>query len=127
MHLEVKHSSTGFLIPFDMSQIPFEPKRSFFVKNSQENDIRGRHAHQGEEHFLICLNGSVNVEKEDINGTDKFTLNQGDTYYQKELEWLVLEYTQPNTSLLVFADTLYDESNYIRDYEQYKKIIKDQK
>ena len=123
MHLEVKHNPTGFLIPFDMSQIPFEPKRSFFVKNNNANDIRGRHAHQGEEHFLICLNGSVNIEKEDKRGTDKFTLKQGDTYYQKELEWLTIEYLEENTCLLVFADCLYAENNYVRDYDQFKTII----
>ena len=127
MRLEVKKNPTGFLIPFDISQMPFNPKRSFFVKNNQANDIRGRHAHQGEEHFLICLNGSINVSKEDKNGIEKFTMEQGDTYYQKELEWLTLEYLEANTCLLVFADALYDESNYIRDYEEYKNILKGQK
>jgi len=124
MQFEIKKNSNGFLIPLEMDKVPFDIKRAFFVQNLKPGDIRGNHAHKGEEHFLICLNGSINVTKEDINGTSKFTLETGSSYYQKELEWLVLEYTQPNTSLLVFADALYDEANYIRDYEQFKKIIR---
>jgi hypothetical protein len=123
MQLEVKQNSNGFLIPCEIDRLPFKPERFFFVQNVEPGDIRGNHAHQNEEHYLICLNGSVNVTKEDRSGIVKFTMNRGEVYHQKELEWLILEYIESNTSLLVFANSKYTEDNYIRDYKEFKKIL----
>jgi dTDP-4-dehydrorhamnose 3,5-epimerase-like enzyme len=127
MQLEVKEANTGYLIPFNISDIPFEAKRCFFVQNNKAGDIRGNHAHINEEHFLICLSGHVKITKESSSGVEEFTLSSGQVLYQKELEWLRLEYISDNTSILVFADALYEESNYVRNYEDFRNMIKDRK
>ena len=114
MPFEIKENNTGYLIPFNISDIPFTPKRCFFVTNNNLGDTRGNHAHINESHFLI---------KENKDGVEEIILTKGQTLHQKELEWMQLEYIENNSSILVFADELYTEENYIREYKKFKEIV----
>ena len=124
MLLECKENKTGYLIPISFDKLPFEPKRAFFVTNKNEGDIRGNHAHINEEHFLVCLSGSVKIKKQNKNGIEDMVVKKTETLYQKQLEWLKIEFLEKNTTLLVFSNSEYTEENYIRDYDKFIEIIK---
>ena len=123
MPFEIKENNTGYLIPFNISDIPFTPKRCFFVTNNNLGDTRGNHAHINEDHFLICLGGKIKLTKENKDGVEEIILTKGKTLHQKELEWMQLDYIENNSSILVFANELYTEENYIREYKKFKEII----
>tara|TARA_R110002020_G_scaffold330261_6_gene545949 strand:- start:414 stop:797 length:384 start_codon:yes stop_codon:yes gene_type:complete len=127
MLLDVKNSETGCLIPFELSSLPFIPKRFFVVSNNNAGDIRGNHAHINEEHFLICISGTVLVQKESKSGKENIYLKKGNCIHQKELEWYTITFIEKNTSLVVFANHEYTEENYIRDYGEYKKQVENKK
>ena len=124
MLLETKESKTGYLIPIDFDRLPFEPKRAFFVTNKNKGDIRGNHAHINEEHFLVCLSGCVKIKKQNKDNIKTITVRKAESLYQKELEWLRIEFLEKNTTLLVFSNSEYTEKNYIREYDKFLEIIK---
>ena len=123
MRIDVKENETGYLLPLSLKELPFVPKRFFVVKNKIKNAARGNHAHVNEEHMLICLNGLIYIKHEDSNGVGEVILKTGEFFHQRELQWLNLNFLEENTMLLVYANTEYDEKNYIRDYDHFKKMI----
>ena len=123
MQIDVKENESGSLLPFSLQNLPFAPKRFFVVKNKFQYAERGNHAHINENHFLICLGGTININYEDSAETGSVMLKHGDCFYQKELQWLKLVFEEENSCLLVFADSEYTEKNYIRDYYDFCKII----
>lgn len=124
MQIDVKENLTGWLVPIDFSNLPFEPKRLFVVKNKNAGDIRGNHAHVNEEHMLICLSGEIKITKQSKEGKTNIHLKANDFLHQKELEWLQLEFLDDQTSLLVLASEEYTEANYIRDYDVFMGMLK---
>ena len=123
MHTDVKRSASGYLIPMSLGELPFIPQRAFVVRNNAQGDERGNHAHRNEEHYLVCVAGSIEIKYEDATGKGSFVLNTGDSHHQKELQWLNLRFLEHTTMLLVFADQEYDENHYIRDYEEFKQLM----
>ena len=123
MQIDVKENETGYLLPISLKDLPFEPRRIFIVKNKMKNAPRGDHAHVNEEHMLVCLSGEIHIKHEDMYSEGHKKLKVGDTFYQKELQWLNLRFLEENTVLLVIANKEYDEKNYIRNYKDFKEKI----
>ncbi len=110
-----------------LKDIPFLPKRYFAIRDvPEDNNIRGQHAHYECEQFLICLNGVVKVDLDDGKSIDSFLLDSPEKgiYIPRKI-WGVQQFQTPDTVLLVFASHYYEESDYIRDYNFFKKIIGD--
>jgi dTDP-4-dehydrorhamnose 3,5-epimerase-like enzyme len=72
----------GTLVPIELSEIPFEVKRLFFVNNVPENVIRGNHAHFKTKQILICLTGKIEIILDDGNQKISHTLNQYEKIHQ---------------------------------------------
>lgn len=58
--------SNGCLFPIDLSYLPFEPKRIFYVTNTPKGEIRGKHAHFNTQQILVCIQGIILVKLYDI-------------------------------------------------------------
>ena len=118
---EVHTDSDSVLTVFQDMRNKLNISRVFFV-HANRNTIRGEHAHYKCNQWLICISGSVIV-----------SLFDGQDYRQELLEkgseilyipcglWTSQEYSQ-NSVLLVLADQLFDEDDYIRSFEDFKKI-----
>ena len=106
-----------------VKDIPFEVKRVFWNYNVPEGKSRGAHAHKRLRQLLIALNGSFTVKVDDGTEQRSFIL---DSPYMGLLvepgEWSSEDYFSPGAICLVLCDDLYDEADYIRDYDEYKKI-----
>ena len=101
--------------------IPFKILRTFWTYFTPQNITRGRHAHFNTEQVLIALNGIIKVKIENNNIIEELILdtpNKG--LYIPPSCWHIMEYSHDSVQL-VFASTLYDEKDYIRDYSEYKK------
>ena len=103
--------------------VPFEIKRSYFIYDTTPGTIRGKHAHRVLQQLLICVSGACTIEYEMPDGTksecrldwpDKALLIEG-------LVWRNMKDFSKDAVLIVFASEHYDEADYIRDYNQFKK------
>ncbi|MDX5348474.1 MAG: FdtA/QdtA family cupin domain-containing protein [Hymenobacteraceae bacterium] len=103
--------------------IPFEVKRTFWTYYTPESIVRGRHAHYKTEQILIAAAGRIVVNIEMPDGEILvFPLekpNQG--VYVPPNAWHTMQYSHSAVQL-VLASTLYQEEDYIRDYDTFKKV-----
>jgi len=121
MLIDVKENETGFLIPINFRTLPYNPKRLFIIKNKYAGAIRGKHAHKIDKQILLVLNGKIKLSYENFKNKDSFILSFGETYISREYEWLEIEMFEENSIVLVICSIEYDESEYIRDYNEFKK------
>jgi dTDP-4-dehydrorhamnose 3,5-epimerase-like enzyme len=101
-------------------EIPFDIKRIFWTHNIPDNIIRGNHAHQKTQQVLICLQGSILVNITERDGSkESFHLKEPTKgLYLPPDSWHTMTYSE-NAIQLVFASELYDEDDYIRDFNNY--------
>jgi UDP-2-acetamido-3-amino-2,3-dideoxy-glucuronate N-acetyltransferase len=104
--------------------LPFHPKRFFVISKVPTLEIRGEHAHREQHQFLVCLNGSCSVMLDDGKHRDEIVLNRPDLgLYIPPMIWaLQYKYTE-DAILLVLASDIYNAADYIRDYDEYIKLV----
>jgi acetyltransferase-like isoleucine patch superfamily enzyme/dTDP-4-dehydrorhamnose 3,5-epimerase-like enzyme len=101
-------------------QIPFIPKRYFFVFDVPSKETRGEHAHRECEQFLICARGSCSVVADDgVNRTEILLESPDQGVYLPPMIWGVQYKYSADAVLLVFASHYYDGGDYIRTYSQF--------
>lgn len=114
----------GNITPIESNyDLPFHIKRVFYVYGVEDQQVRGKHAHFKTKQLLICLNGEIEVICKDGLNEKKFLLNskhQG--LYIPEMIWDEQIYKQKDSLLLALSNTKYDPSDYIHDYEEFKKL-----
>jgi dTDP-4-dehydrorhamnose 3,5-epimerase-like enzyme len=104
--------------------IPFEVKRIFFVFDVPNARVRGEHVHKVLHEFLICLKGSVSIVTDDGKNRAEYVLDkpwQG--LYLPPRVWRTLYKFSPDAVLAVYASHEYDPSDYIRDYDEFIRMI----
>jgi len=104
-------------------ETPFDIKRLFYIYDVDVGSKRGQHAHRESRQFLICLSGAVKIRCNDGSVDKYWTLNRPDIgVYIPNMIWSDQVYLKINTILLVLTDTEYNETDYIRDYNEFKTI-----
>lgn len=104
--------------------IPFEIKRVFYIYDSDSDVIRGKHANRKTEFVLINISGTSKVKIDDGNETTIVELNRPriGLYLSKNLWKEMFDFSE-NSLLLVLASEHYDDTEYIRDYDEFLKEI----
>ena len=123
---QVVDESDGILsIAENSREIPFNIKRTYHLYGFiNPQAIRGLHAHKNLEQAIFCVNGSFRLKVDDGRNKQSFILddpNQG-IYIGPKL-WHTLEHFSKDCIVLVFASDYFDESDYIRDYDEFKRYI----
>jgi dTDP-4-dehydrorhamnose 3,5-epimerase-like enzyme len=116
-------SDRGNLLELDITNLPFIPKRFFFVDNVEIGGIRGNHAHLKDDQLLVCTNGQLEIttiNKEDINIQN---ISRSQVIYIPILTWCSIKFLTHNASFMCICSESYDESEYIRDFNKFKEII----
>lgn len=111
----------GSLIAIEGNKsIPFEIKRVYYIFNTGSDVIRGKHAHKNLEQVLICVSGSCTVTCNDGTTKASFELNNPSKgLHIKDLIWREMFNFSPDCVLLCLASNIYDESDYIRNYNEF--------
>ena len=105
------------------NQIPFDIHRVYWIYDVPGGEMRGGHAYKELQEVIIALSGSFDVVLHDGNTEQRFTLNR--SYYGlyiPRMTWRSLENFSTNALAFIAADAPYDESDYIRDFETFKRM-----
>lgn len=108
-------------------QIPFTPLRYFMVFGVPSREIRGEHAHRVCHQFLICVRGTCAVVADDGERRVEVALDAPQTgLYLPPMTWGIQYKYSADALLLVFASHHYDAADYIRDYDEFRKLVEHQ-
>jgi hypothetical protein len=103
--------------------IPFSVKRVFFIYDIPRGGSRAGHAHRTQHQYLMMLAGSCEVGVDDGTNRDRVRLNSPQVaLYAPPLLWLDLTGFTDGSVCLVLASGLYDERDYLRDYEEFRRL-----
>ena len=104
-------------------QIPFKIERAFWIYDVPGGETRGGHAYRESEEFIVALSGSFDVVIDDGQQRKTYSLNR--SYYGlyiPRLMWREMENFSTNSLALILSSTPYDAADYIRDYDEFKRI-----
>lgn len=105
--------------------LPFEVKRAFWIYDVPNGTERGSHAHIATQEFLIAVSGSFCVHLFDGNETLSFRLESPSRgLFVPAGYWLTLDHFSSGSVCLSLASHPYDETDYIRDFDQFISIYK---
>ena len=105
----------------EQKDIPFVIQRAYWIYDVPGGEIRGGHAYETLQEFIVALSGSFDVVLNDGSKEIRFHLNR--SYYGlyiPEMYWRQLENFSTNSLALVLADQPYREEDYIRDMNDFK-------
>ena len=108
----------------EFKNIPFRIKRVYYMYDTAEGVVRGKHAHKNLEQILVCIHGSCKILLDDGREKKIFPLEKPyECLYMPRHVWGEQFDFSADAVLLVFAADLYDESDYIRDYDEFLKLV----
>ena len=105
------------------NHIPFEIKRTYWIYDVPGGESRGGHAYKTTDEFIIAISGGFDVTVDDGKEMKTFTLNRSyyGLYIPKGL-WRTMDNFSTNSLALEFANTVYDRSDYIENYDNFQKL-----
>ncbi|MER0432385.1 sugar 3,4-ketoisomerase [Aeromonas caviae] len=121
IHLPVLGDDRGSLIALEGNKnIPFDIKRIYYIYGTKTGVSRGFHAHKALKQVAIAVSGSCRfilddgIEREDILLNDPA---QG--LLIESFMWREMHDFSDDCVLMVLANQLYDEDDYIRNYDEF--------
>ena len=107
--------------------IPFAIRRAYWIFNVPSKEQRGNHAHKKTEQVLFCLQGSIKIELDNGVHKDSIILDKPNIgIFLGRMLWHKMDNFKKNTILLILASEFFKETDYIRDYDTFKKLAKKQ-
>jgi dTDP-4-dehydrorhamnose 3,5-epimerase-like enzyme len=106
--------------------IPFAIKRTYYLYDVPGGAARAGHAHKELHQFLIAISGSFDVTVDD--GTEKVKYHLNRSYfglYIPPLIWREIDNFSSGSVCLALVSEIYDENDYLRDYEEFLRVIRE--
>ncbi|MGI6339942.1 MAG: sugar 3,4-ketoisomerase [Bacteroidales bacterium] len=106
------------------THIPFKIKRVYWIYDVPGGEHRGGHAFKQTEELIIALSGSFDLNLHDGKTEYKYSLNR--SYYGvivPRMIWRMIDNFSTNSLALIIASTDFSESDYIRNFEEFRKIV----
>ena len=100
--------------------VPFAIERVYYLYDVPGGELRGGHAHKNLEQLFVALSGSFDVVLDDGTERRTITLNRGFCgLYVPSMIWRELSNFSPGSVCMVLASLVYEDSDYIRDYDAF--------
>ena len=104
--------------------MPFDIKRVYYLYDIPTSANRGGHAHKELRQVLIAVSGSFDVIVKDGVTQEKITLNKPNVGLLINTNiWRELDNFSSGAVCLVLASAVFDETDYIRDFQQFLEYI----
>ncbi len=111
-----------------LKDLPFEFKRVYYIYDTKDGVRRGFHAHYDLEQILICVSGSCKIHLDNGFETQEVLLDKPyEGLYIANNMWREMYDFTKDAVLLVIASRPYDELDYIRNYDDFIKMVKENK
>ncbi|ENO0285015.1 MAG: sugar 3,4-ketoisomerase [Enterobacter asburiae] len=123
--LQMHGDERGLLVAIEENRhIPFNIKRVYYMYDTQEKVRRGYHAHKKTTQVAIVLKGSCKFLFDDGYTKQDISLdNPAIGLLIEPLMWHEMYDFSDDCILMVLADDFYDESDYIRNYDDFVKFV----
>lgn len=125
--LKVIGDVRGSLISVEsLKSVPFEIRRVYYIYGTQIDVSRGYHAHRDLLQLAVCVSGSCRIRVNDGKSWMDYLLDSPEKgVLIKNLVWREMHDFSNDCVLMVLASGHYDESDYIRNYEEFLKEVRD--
>ena len=104
--------------------VPFPIKRIYFLHSVPSTETRGAHAHKTLMQIAVCARGSCRFRLDNGSETAEIVLQSPhEGILIRPMMWREMTEFSDDCVLLVLASDYYDESDYIRNYEDFKNVF----
>ena len=108
-----------------LQEIPFTVKRVYYIHGTKDGVSRGFHAHKELHQLAICVSGNCRMVLDDGYAREEVLMQSPEVGVDlPPFLWHEMHDFSSDCVLLVLASALYDEDDYIRDYELFKRGIR---
>ena len=113
----------GSLIALESNKsVPFDIKRVYYIFGTKKSVSRGFHAHLNLKQVAVCVTGSCRFILDNGKQKEEIILDSATKgLLIEDLTWREMYDFSPDCVLMVLASKHYDESDYIRDYQEFLK------
>lgn len=127
IHFPPLGDERGSLVALETEKtVPFDIKRVYYIFATQKDVARGFHAHKNLKQIVVCVTGKCRMVLDDSKVRQEIWLDSPTKgLLISDLVWREMHDFSQDCVLLVLASEHYDESDYIRDYEDFIKMARD--
>jgi dTDP-4-dehydrorhamnose 3,5-epimerase-like enzyme len=125
IQLQKHGDSLGMLIALEEARnVPFVIRRVYYIFATKSDVHRGRHAHRHLHQLAVAVRGSVTFLLDDGGGPVEVVLDDpSQGLMLGRMVWRELYDFSEDCVLMVLADQLYDQSDYITDYDDFLREV----
>jgi dTDP-4-dehydrorhamnose 3,5-epimerase-like enzyme len=125
VQLQKHGDNAGMLIALEEDRnVPFVIRRVYYIFATKNNVHRGRHAHRYLHQLAVAVRGSVTFLLDDGSGPVEVVLDDpSQGLMLGRMVWRELYDFSDDCVLMVLADQLYDQSDYITDYADFLREV----
>ena len=104
--------------------VPFDVKRVYYIFGTKSGVSRGFHAHRALQQVSVCVTGKCRMVLDDGQRREEVWLDSPTKgLLIGDLVWREMHDFSPDCVLLVLASEFYDETDYIRSYDEFKRVV----
>ena len=119
---KIHRKSGNITVVENGNNVPFDVKRIYYLYDVPAGESRGGHAHYELEQYIIAASGSFDVILDDGEKRKIITLNRPHmALHIVPGLWRELDNFSSGSICMVMASHKFDEKDYIRDYNKFKK------
>lgn len=105
-------------------EVSFDIKRIYYITKVPEGVRRGFHAHKELKQLLFCPYGRIQLVLENRYGREEIELSDPSIgIIIEECTWREMLWLQKDSVLCVAASDFYKVEDYIRDYDEFRRFI----
>lgn len=125
INFEILGDNRGALVALEGNKnIPFNIKRVYYIFGVDKSTPRGFHAHKELRQVAICIKGSVKILMDDGRKKEFVKLNKPSTGLMIDsMQWHEMHEFSSDCIIIVLASEYYNEEDYIRNYNEFLRIV----
>lgn len=121
--LKNEHENGSLSVVENNGEIPFDIKRVYYLYDIPGDAERGGHAHCENRSLIIAVSGCFTVTLNDGRSKRSFQLNRPyKALYVPAGLWREINDFSSGSVCLVLTSMPYSEDDYVRDYDEFKRL-----